>query len=152
MSMFSSNQQLAISGYKACLAEDIAFAIRKSGYDECFLRKERPVACGYQIAPGGLYLIGHLGIKGEKPEYGNDYEGWTEYPFDYDPEIIAGIVKQWLAKQEYPRDEYDGCDGSRDNGYLIRDVWMLDDGARHKIKHIHDAIICISPYKNFYAK
>ena len=150
--MFSSNQQLQISGRMRDLAQDIAFAMRKAGCDEMFTREKNPCVCGYQITNNGLYVIGNMGSRAVRPKREFENSNFTPYPFDYDPEIIAKIAEQWLRKQPHINPEFDEEEGGHDLGYLLQDIWSLDYETKDHINDIFDAVICLRPYKNYYAK
>ena len=134
------------------LALDIGFSLRKSGDDRLFTRADDPCVCGYQITASGLYVIGNMGCHASTPDIGTRKSGFTPYPFDYDPEIIAKIAAQWLQKQPHRNTEYDDADGGHDKGYLMQDVWGLEYEMRETIDDVWSAIICLVPYRNYYAK
>lgn len=54
----------------------------------------------FQITEDGRFCLG----------WGNA-DRWNKLPFDFNAHIVAEIVKQHLAKQEYNEDEYSCYDG-----------------------------------------
>lgn len=148
--MFHSNQKLEISCEERDLAKAIDFAMDLSGYKARFADRDRPLSVIYQETPSGLYLIGSsltAGAHGRKLD-----EGWSEYPFDYDPEILARVVSQWAAKQTPPFDPSAQGDGSSRPGILCRAAKGMDYDARKMIKNPHHAILAFSPCTCFYHK
>lgn len=145
--MFSSNQVLEISGSMRQLEAAIEFAMMYSGRAECFTRHEKPSKCVYQITYDGRYCIGWSLHDRDAPP-----DGWSEYPFDYDPKIISAVVQQWLEKAPKPIDEHEGFDGSHRIGFLLREC----SGNRWKdwggIKNGLHCIITLRPFWCFYAK
>ena len=88
--MFSSNQVLEVSGdlgHRGDLKNALEFALKKSGDYESFTRSDRPSKCVFQITGCGDYCIG-WGCHDENPE-----DGWTEFQFDFDIDIVAAIIK-----------------------------------------------------------
>lgn len=138
--MFSSNQILEFSGslcHKDELKHALEFAIKASGWYEPMTREEKPCPCTYQITEDGRYCIGW----GEK-------DGWSQFPFDFDVDIIAQIIVKHLAKQKV---EDGGLDGSYDAGFLMKIIpnSFSDDNG---IKNPFYGIVSFEPYTCFYAK
>lgn len=144
--MFSSNQVFEISGDMKQLETAIEFSMRYSGQEPCFTRNDKPAKCVYQITDDNRYCIGWA-LHGETPP-----DGWSEYPFDYDPKIISAIVCQWLEKVPKPIDEHEGFDGAHRIGFLLQE----SGGNRWKdlegIKNGFHCIITLKPFWCFYAK
>ena len=143
--MFSSNQVFEISGSLNQLEAAIDFAMEYSGHKECFIRKEKPAKCVYQVTRDGRYCIGW--------NFGGVEEGWIEYPFDYDAKIIAQIASQHIQKAEKPFNEFDGYDGSSRVGFLLQEG---PGGKTYKerdcVKNGFFCIVNIRPFWCFYAK
>ena len=139
--MFSSNQVLQISGcieHRDELKHALDFAIKASGWYDAFTRKDKPAKCTFQITKDGRYCLG-WGVK----------EGWTEFQFDFDIDIISKIVAQHLEKQELDRGFWDG---SYSKGFLIKNLEFTFDDEKDGVKNPSYGIIQIEPYTCFYAK
>lgn len=142
--MFSSNQLLEISGdldHENDLRDAIEFVLKKSGWYECFTRREEPVSCAFQITETGAFCIGTGSFRGEKEK------DWTDFQFDFDVDIIAKIVEQHLRKQDTPN-EFFGGDGSSSKGFLISQI----DYQTESVNNFSRGIIIIHPYRCYYAK
>lgn len=140
--MFSSNQTLEISGdirHKNDLRDALEYALKKAGDYECFTRRDRPTKCVFQITKYGGYCIGWCSHD-SKPE-----EGWTEFQFDFDIDIIAKIIEQHLTKCKV--DECGG-DGSNSKGYLLKRL----EHNESDVKEPFYGIVVIYPYNCYYAK
>lgn len=131
--MFSSNQQLFISGtldvtdIREALYYSIVKAARSNDY------------C-YQISEDGKKFC--IGWKyDDKPP-----EGWNDFSFDFDCDIVARIIKQFLEKTNIDVSEFYG-DGSCEKGYLIKVIDVDTD-----IKNKFYGIVSFEPFINFYAK
>lgn len=132
--MFSSNQILEISGdlsHDGDLCAAIEFAIRKSEWFEPFTRLNKRIRPTFRIDEYSGYHIGWG--KG-------DQDNWKEMDYDYDPDIIAAVVKQHLWQCDY-HDTYCG-DGKTSKGFLIKATDTPRDYG----------IIVIYPYTCIYAK
>lgn len=145
--MFSSNQVLEISGdlgldNGSCqLPAALEFALKFSGHLETFNRKDRPAKCVYQITEDGKYCIGW--------NFNGLEEGWNEFPFDFDIEIISRIIKQHLEKYEI---EDSGYDGSHYKGFIMKSIPNYMGSEYDKIKKPFYGIVEFRPYTCFYAK
>lgn len=144
--MLSSNQVLEISGSMRQLAQAIKFVMIYSDYTHFFTRNDRPAKCVYQTTDDGLYCIGWSG-HGETPP-----DGWKEYPFDYDPDIIGAIAQQWLENAPKPVDENMGNDGSHNIGFLLQESVGRRWEDQKQIKNGHRCIFTLRPFWCFYAK
>lgn len=140
--MFSSNQTLEISGdirHENDLRDALEFALKKSGYYERFERTEHPLKCVFQTTKYGGYCLGRC-ISGDNPK-----DGWAEFQFDFDLNIIAKIIEQHLSKCKV--DECGG-DGSNSKGYLLKRLEYNETD----VKEPSCRIIIIYPYNCYYAK
>ena len=141
--MFSSNQIMQISGslsHKNELKHALQFAIEASGWLEPMTRSKNPCKCTYQITPDGNYCIGWGGV---------DNGDWSEFPFDFDIDIMAQIVAKHLSKQEIV---YDGGDGSYSAGFLMKSLKNLPYEERNRIKNASYGIVVFEPYTCYYSK
>ena len=143
--MFSSNQVFKISGTFSQLEMSLDFALTFSGHAKNMTKSERERGCKltYQIA-GDKYLIGWA--FREVPE------GWNEYDFDFDTDIVSKIIVQFLKKQEVGESEYDYFDGGTDDGFIMeRGTGCMTD-REGKVKNPFYCIVSFSTFKNYYAK
>jgi hypothetical protein len=131
--MFASNQILAISG---CLSHDgdlknaLEFAMKAHGLD-VFVRTKNPAKCVYQVTEDGRYCIGWA--------FNNIKEGWNEYPFDFDLDIISRIIAKHLEKQELERDIWDG---SYHKGFVMSGIPESMASETDGIKNPFYGIVC----------
>lgn len=142
--MFSSNQVLEISGPVGdgkYLSNALEFALKTSGDFECFTRADKPTKCVYQIAADGTFCIGSV--------YKNTKEGWNEFPFDFDLELISKIVEKHLSKQEIRHSEWDG---SYTKGFVMKIIETSFDNEKDGIKNPFCGIVKFEPFACFYAK
>lgn len=130
--MFSSEQVFKISGTMGQLETAIKFAMDMSEANKDNI--------SYQITKDGKYCIGWLAEN-----------GWEKYPFDFDPHIVAEIVKQHLYKQKF-EDTYEWADGCSKKGFLMKAIPELFSDEYEGIKTPFYGIVSIEPYMNFYAK
>ena len=142
--MFSSNQVLEFSGclcHRGELYNALEFALKASGKLDCFTRTDRPAKCVYQITEDGRYCIGWVfdGVK----------EGWNEFPFDFNLNIISQIIKKHLEKQEVIRDMWGG---SYDKGFIMKVIPESLSMECNGIKEPFYGIVEFSPYTCFYSK
>lgn len=143
--MFSSNQIFQVSGTLDDIERVLDFAIRQSGEHELFTRTESPVPIVYQITDNGLYCLATA--YGGTPD-----EDWSLYPFDYDPKIIARIIRQWLELQPRPKSDYDCCEGGHAPGFICQELWSLDPKLRDHIKSPYYGFLTFRPFTNWYSK
>ena len=144
--MFSSNQIFQISGcldHSDELKSALEYALKASGWLSGFTRHQNPTKCVYQIV-NDIYCIGW-----HNPNYKLE-EGWNEFPFDFDLEIISKIITQFLEKQEFPDIEY--WDGSYENGFIMTNIDEDFNSEEAGIKKPYCAIVMFKPYTCFYAK
>ncbi len=139
--MFSSNQVFEISGSMDQLPIALQFALDYSDHARAMTPREIERGCKlvYQIAKDGKYCIGWA-FKDIK-------EGWQEYPFDFDVEIVARIIAQYLGKLETPNSGYEWADGGESDGFLMK-VISCDDN----IKNSFYGIVSFEKFNCFYAK
>ena len=140
--MFSSNQVLEISGdlrHRDDLKDALGFALRKDGTYDNFTRPEEPTKCVFQITEGGDYCIGWA-CHDKAPR-----EGWTEFQFDFDMEIIAKIISNHLQKQKV---QGFGGDGTDSSGFLMKNIDYNTPG----VKNPFCGIVIFSAFNCYYAK
>ena len=139
--MFSSNQVFEISGSMDQLPIALQFALDYSDHARAMTPREIERGCKlvYHIAKDGKYCIGWA--------FKDIQEGWQEYPFDFDVEIVARIIAQYLGKLETPNSGYEWADGSTDPGFLMK-VISCDDN----IKNSFYGIVSFEKFNCFYAK
>lgn len=144
--MFSSNQILEISG---CLSHNgeletaLEFAIKYSGNYRRMTKSEIERGCKllYQITEDGKYCIG-WGFK-------EISDGWSEYPFDFDINIVSKIIRQHLAKADIDRGIYSG---SYYKGFIMKCVPECLGNICEGIKNPFHGIVYFEPYTCFYSK
>ena len=142
--MFSSNQILEFSGslsHSGELYNALEFALKASGNLDRFTRADKPSKCVYQITEDGRYCIGWAFDKIEK--------GWTEFPFDFDLNIISQIIIKHLEKQKIDRDIWDG---GYSKGFIIKAIPESMASESNGIKNPFYGIVEFSPYTCFYSK
>ena len=127
--MFSSNQIFDVSCEPSDLARVIKFGVELY-CDDMFIRSDGRVHIAFSGPAPGIYAIGTGSMdrlkSGPNKGYGHDCpKYWADYPFDYDPEIIAGIITQWVRKQ--PRPECPDTDGSASLGVRVRSLASISD-------------------------
>lgn len=142
---FSSNQILSLTGNLAHhneLEDALSFALKYSGHDNAMKQSEIDRGCKllYQITDSGKYCIG-WGFQ-EVPE------GWQEYPFRFDIDIVSMIIRQYLLDNSEV--ERGIGDGSYCKGFLMRNIQrsMFED----EIKNSFYGIISFEQYTCYYAK
>lgn len=140
--MFSSNQVLEISGdlsNEEELKNALEFALKKEGAYKCFTRQDNPSKCVFQITEYGDYCIG-WGCHDEEPE-----EGWMEFPFEFDINIVAQIIEKHLQKQKVIEA---GIPGSNSLGFLMKNIKYNTTG----VKNPFYGIVIFYAYNCFYSK
>ena len=142
--MFSSNQTLEVSGclgHSGELYNALEFALKASGRLEGYTRDVKPIKCVYQITKDGRYCIGYA--------FDNPKDGWSEFPFDFDLNIISQIIAKHLEKQEIV--SY-GFDGGNYKGFIMKAIpeWLGDE--HDGVKNPWYGIVEFSPYTCFYSK
>lgn len=130
--MFASNQVLEVSGSFGQLKMALEFALNMSGNSKC----------AYQITEDGRYCIGKV--------YDKPKDGWTEFQFDFDSDIISRIITQFLTKQNLDYEE-EG-DGGYNKGFIMK-VIPESMGDEYKgIKSPFYGIVEFKPFVCFYSK
>ena len=145
--MFSSNQELVITGSLEQLEQALRFAMAYSGQAEHLTPAEQKRGCKvvYQIA-GNMYAIG-WGFE-------NVPEHWKEWDFDFDYDIVSRVIQQFIEKKKDTVDNaYREFDGTSRIGFKMHNiddynVWE-EDG---KLKNCFYGIVAFEPYWNFYSK
>lgn len=135
--MFSSNQEFKISGVFSQLQPALNFAIN---YYET---QEKDIV--FQTTEDGKYCIGW------KPNSGT-IKGWQDFQFDYDSEIVAKIIVQFLQKQKYKESPYEDFDGSTDEGFLMKNIIETFSDEYGGIQNPFYGIVSFEPFVNFYSK
>lgn len=139
--MFSSNQVLEISGNMNQLQFALQFALDYSGHAKNMEPREIKRGCKlvYQISKDGKYCIGW--------DYREVSKGWQEYPFDFEVDIVARIIAQYLRKMETPDNGYEWEDGGGSDGFLMK---VID--SDHNIENSFHGIVSFEKFGCFYAK
>ena len=144
--MFSSNQILKVSGslsHRNELESALEFALKYSGADKNMQQKEIDRGCKllYQITEDGKYCIG-WGFE-------NVPEGWLEYPFRFDIDIVSRIISQYI--ENFPVKE-DIWDGSYQKGFIMQCIDECMSTEKDGIKNPFYGIVYFKPYTCFYSK
>lgn len=141
--MFSSNQILEVSGdlgHENSIKDALGFAINLSG-KEAFTRETNPAKCVFQTTNDGRFCIGKI--------WSSPKEGWSEFPFDYDLDIISKIIIQHLEKQKII---YTGGDGSHYKGFLMKTIPNSFAKEENGIINPTYGIVSFEPFTCFYHK
>lgn len=151
--MFSSNQKLDITCETRDLASVIDFCTKLYA-DSCqmFTRSNGRVKIAFSEPMTGVYAIGTGSMApyttGPNKCVGHDCpDGWTDYPFDHDPEIIAKIIAQWLGKNPPLDTDKPLTDGTLRPGLRIRnlnDAYDILGDLCYKWPH-HNCILLFTP-------
>lgn len=142
--MFSSNQVLEVSGdlsNKDDVKEALEFALKKEGILQRFSRSDKPTKCTFQIGNNGEYCIGWALY-----ECDNIPDGWKEFQFDFDIDIIASIISKHLLKQEAVKPDW--FSGSEYKGFIMKAI----DANETCISRPFYGIVKFIPYICLYAK
>lgn len=135
--MFSSNQKLIISGGFSQLQLALDFAM------DYYEKQENKLV--FQITEYGKYCIGW------KPDEGPT-KGWENFQFDYDSEIVAKIIVQFLQKQKYKESPYEYFDGGTNKGFLMKNIPETFSDEYEGIRGPFYGIVSFEPFINFYSK
>lgn len=156
--MFSSNQILDISCTTEELSKAIAFCMSLYG-DEMFKRTNGRVKVAFSEPMPGVYAIGTGSMEPVK-NVPNGYaghgcpKGWMDYPFDYDPAIIAGIIAQWLKKQ--PEPPHISTDGGEEVGARVRSLHSMESEYPSILGipgwELYTCVLLFTPTRLFYAR
>lgn len=136
--MFASNQEFKISGEFEDLSMALKFALELSNVEGICLREKRPCKVCFQIFKNNEFCIGKYLDK--------KYDGWNDFSFDYDVELLALSIIQFLKKQEV--ETFDG-DGTDSKGFLLENISYKDSD---NIKNHWVGDIKFSVFNNYYAK
>lgn len=117
--MFSNNQLFNVSCESDGLETVIRAAIGLYGED-LFTRTDNPVRLAFSKPIPGVYALGTDSMSNTSPAP----KGWTDYPFDYDPKIVAMIIDKWVSKQN-PPDKMPSTDGSCERGVRVQSILSL---------------------------
>ena len=144
--MFSSNQILEVSGSLSNwheLESALEFALKYSGNSKNMTQEEIDRGCKllYQITEDGKYCIG-WGFK-EVPN------GWIEYPFRFDIDIVSRIIHQHLEKFPIVNG---GGDGAYEKGFIMKCIETSMSSEKNGIKNPFYGIVYFKPYTCFYSK
>lgn len=148
--MFASNQELKISGEFENLLMALNFAMKLSEQDRHLLKSEIERGCKilYQTTNKGKYCIG-WGFK-DVPD------GWNEFQFDFDTEIVSKIIEQFLRKQTPINAEDDEVmfgDGGTHDGFIMKCPWMEGEwDNENDIRNKFYCIVYFEKFVNYYAK
>lgn len=128
--MYSSNQILDISVETQDLVQVLDFAIKLYDSTGMFTRQNGRVKMAFSEPISGVYAIGVGSMEpySSGPNKGWSSpapKGWTDYPFDYDPAIIAPIISQWVNRQPAPPEEM--TDGTLRTGIRVRSLHSAID-------------------------
>ena len=144
--MFSSNQILEISGslsHRNELESALKFALKYSGEAKNMKQKEIDRGCKllYQITDDGKFCIG-WGFE-EIPE------GWQEYPFKFEIDIVGKIIRQYLGI--FPKEENIWA-GAYEKGFIMKSIEESMSDEQDGIKNPFYGIVYFKPYTCFYSK
>ena len=144
--MFSSNQILEVSGslsHKDELKAALEFALKYSDQAKNMEQKEIDRGCKllYQVTKDGKYCIG-WGFE-------RIPEGWNEYPFRFETDIVSRIICQHL--ESFPKKE-GGYDGSYQKGFVMKCIEETMSSEKDGIKNPFYGIVYFEPYTCFYSK
>ena len=142
----SSNQIIEVSGsltHRNELESALEFALNYSGQAKNMNQLEIDRGCKllYQVTEDGKYCIG----------WGFDKvpEGWMEYPFKFDIQIVSQIIRQHLADFPVVRDVWDGA---YEKGFIMRCIPESLSTEDEGIKNPFYGIVYFKPYTCFYSK
>ena len=154
--MFSSNQIIEMSGPLDYI-EYIKFALKSAlilnGSENILNKLKTDTKIVYQIGEkNGTYCIGWA--------VGNNIkDGWKEYPFDFDLDIVARIIQQHIEKVfrtvKAPINDFGGCDGSTKHGFIMKPAPESYNDCEDAGIVYHSSfygIIQFLPYWCYYAK
>lgn len=146
--MFSSNQILQVSGKLNQLEKALQFALDYSGHGKNIQEDEYRRGCRltYQVTEDGKYCIGWAFLDEADKKLP---EGWSEYPFRFDTEIVAKIIMQHL--NDFPMDK-DIWDGGYEKGFLMEVIPENLGDKLDTIKRPFYGIVSFKAYTCFYSK
>lgn len=143
--MFSSNQKFSVSGatdHPGELELVLKAAMELSGWHERFMKNDKNELV-FQYGTDGKYYLGYHWYDSELKAC-----SWEEFPFQYDLNIVAQIIRQYLKKFGAKEGMWDG---SYVNGFLVESAQNFSYGNQ-LIKDAAYAIVSVEPFTAFYAK
>lgn len=146
--MYATNQRFDVACRFEDLADVIDLGVSLSGWKEPMTRYDRRVRPAFQVTDGGLYCLGVGSMHTVGKSTAN--VGWTDFPFDYDPAILAPVVAQWAKAQ--PRPAPSGTDGTEVLGVRVRGVPSLDSGRCGRIRDPLNCVLVFEPFNLGYDK
>lgn len=143
--MFSSNQIIKISGTleEAEIKRVLDVILDIAGHERSWDGKRIDCHYTYQISTDGAFCIGY--------RYNEPHDGWEDFQFGFDPNIVAKAIKNQLTKLKFP-DTWDGWDGSTEKGFLAENIENSFADEKDGIKNPWYGIVKFSPYTCFYHK
>ena len=141
--MFSSNQVVKISGQLDVeyIKKALEFALEYSGENEALDNNRSELV--YQKTKNS-FCIG-WNLKGT-----DIADGWIRFDFDFDLDIIARLIIQFLGKQNFTP-IFDDFDGAVARGFLMQDI-RKSYNKKSDIKNKFYGIVEFKPYMCYYAK
>lgn len=132
--MYSSNQILDVTCDARDLGSALDFAIKLYGED-IFTRDDGRIKMAFaelrqpaDTMPNA-YLLGWGTMEPYRTGDNKDWaaspaKGWTDYPFDYEPDLVARVVAQWAMKQDVEMPDIDGT--------VTKGIRMMSVGAAYE--------------------
>lgn len=154
--MFVSNQIFDVTCDKRSLPLMLDTIVRLYGAKELFTRADGRINPAFQKPCNGLYLLGTGSMEPYKtgPNKGwahDPHPGWTDFQFDWDEHLAAGVLDQWLGKNPPGRHDVPNTDGSVEPGFRLRSIYSLRQSEEFPRKHplwdryLFPAIIAVTP-------
>lgn len=154
--MFVSNQIFDVTCDKRSLPMMLDTIVRLYGAKELFTRDNGRINPAFQKPCGGLYLLGTGSMEPYKtgPNKGwahDPHPDWTDFQFDWDEHLVAGVLDQWLGKNPPDRHDMPDTDGSVEPGFRLRSVYSLQQSEEFPRKHplwdrdLFPVIIAVTP-------
>lgn len=153
--MFHGNQIFDVTCEPGDLELILDFAVRLFNENaDMFTRPDGRVSMAFSEPVPGVYALGTGSMRpyttGPNKGWSVQAEkGWTDYPFDYDPKIIAKIAGQWLMANPPDPVKRPGTDGSAHPGFRVRSLHSMEDElpCPHKLDGWAwiDAILLLTP-------
>lgn len=141
--MFSSNQIFKISGEMNQLSSALRFALEYSEHLLTPERRERGGILVYQISSENKFCIGW--------GYESIPDGWNEFPYDFDVDIVSRMIIQHLENIPAPARGYDN-DGTIRKGFLMKKPKEKPGGDLYGIKNVFYCIVTFEPWEIYYSK
>jgi len=153
--MFTSNQILDVICDARDLPKVLQFATDLDDALEFFTRSDGRITPAFAEPVPGVYAIGKGTIEpfttGANAGHGHGVSrGWTDYPFSWDPEIVSGILRQWLEKNPPDPATKPCTDGCVRPGFRIRSLESISPELPpyHEIMSRWDCwptVVCVTP-------